>query len=155
MEELYLRRQEYEQLKQRLEELEKQRRTVATEIAEARVQRDLRENAAYHAAKEKQAFLEGEIAEITHRIRQARIVDESKPSSQVRHGSRVRLTDLKTGEELRIVLVADLSLAPADGLMPVSARSPLGQALIGQSPGQTLSVQAPRGVREYHILEIL
>ena len=155
MEVLYLRLVEYEQLKQRLEELEKQRRSVAQEIAEARVQRDLRENAAYHAAKEKQAFLEGEIAEVTRRLRQARIVDESKPSGKVRHGSRVRLADLLTGEELRIVLVSDLSLASAEGLMPVSARSPLGQALIGQSPGQMLSIEAPRGVQQYQILEIL
>ncbi|OGF53846.1 MAG: hypothetical protein A2Z21_10385 [Candidatus Fraserbacteria bacterium RBG_16_55_9] len=155
MEELYLRKEEYERLKQRLEELEKQRRAVAQEIGEARVQRDLRENAAYHAAKEKQAFVEGEIAELTQRIRQARLVDESKPSSKVVHGSRIRITDLLTGEELRVVLVADLSLAPQDGLMPVSSRSPLGKALIGQSPGQTLSIQAPRGIQQYQILEIL
>lgn len=156
MEELYLRREEYERLKQRLDELERQRRAVAQEIAEARVQRDLRENAAYHAAKEKQAFLEGEIAEITRRIRQARLVDESQPSDgQVRPGSRVRITDLLTGEELRVVLVSDLSLAPENGLMPVSSRSPLGKALIGRRPGQTLSVQAPRGVQQYQILEIL
>jgi transcription elongation factor GreA len=156
MEELYLSKEEYEKLKHRLEELEKQRRAVAQEIAEARVQRDLRENAAYHAAKEKQAFLEGEISQITSRLRQARIVDESqRHHGLVRPGSRVRLTDLLTGEELRVVLVSDLSLAAEEGLMPVSARSPLGQALIGRSPGQRLSVQAPRGVQQYQILEIL
>jgi transcription elongation factor GreA len=156
MDELYLGKAEYEQLKQRLDELEKQRRVVAQEIAEARVQRDLRENAAYHAAKEKQAFLEGEIAEITRRLRQARIlVDESQPDREVRPGSRVRIADLLTGEELRVVLVSDLSLAAENELMPVSARSPLGQALIGRRPGQTLSIQAPRGVQQYQILEIL
>lgn len=156
MEELYLRKEEYEKLKQRLDELEKQRRAVAQEIAEARVQRDLRENAAYHAAKEKQAFLEGEIAEITRRIRQARIVDENQPSNgQVRPGSRVRVADLLTGEELCVVLVSDLSLAAEDGLMPVSSRSPLGQALIGRSLGQTVSIEAPRGTQQYQILEIL
>lgn len=156
MEELYLRKEEYERLKERLAELEKQRRAVAQEIAEARVQRDLRENAAYHAAKEKQAFLEGEIAEITRRIRQARLVAENQPShGQVRPGSRVRLADLLTGEELSVVLVCDLTLAAEDGLMPVSSRSPLGQALIGRSPGQTFSIVAPRGVQQYQILEIL
>ncbi len=154
MEEFYLRRDEYERLKERLEELEKQRLAVAQEIAEARAQRDLRENAAYHAAKEKQAFLEGEIAEIRRRLRQAKLVDEKGPSGEVRPGSRVRLTDLLTGEELRVVLVSDLSLATEDGLMPVSSHSPLGLALLGRTAGQRVSVQAPRGTQQFQILEI-
>lgn len=158
MEELYLRLEEYEQLKQRLEELERQRLKVAQEIAEARSQRDLSENAAYIAAKEKQAFLEGEIAGIRRRLQHVRIIeeDEGKPSVsvEVRPGSRVRLVDLKTSEELKVVLVSDLSLNLGEDLLPVSPHSPLGKALLGQSPGQRFSVQTPRGVQQYQILEV-
>lgn len=145
--------EEYERLKLRLEELERQRQKVAEEIAAARAQRDLSENAAYHAAKEKQAFLEGEIASLMRRIQQARVVEGSVEG--VRVGSRVRLVELSTEKELQLLVVSDLSLAPEEGPMPVSISSPLGKALLGRRVGDRLTVQTPQGTQSYKILEVL
>jgi len=153
MSELRMSAEEYERLKQRLEELERQRQKVAEEIAAARSQRDLSENAAYHAAKEKQAFLEGEIASIMRRIKQARVIEGS--SEGVRAGSRVRLLELSKGKQLKLLVVSDLSLAPEEGPIPVSVGSPLGKALLGKRAGEEIKVQTPQGLQSYKILEVL
>ena len=151
MSELTLSPQEYERLKARLEELERARRDVAREIAEAAAQKDLSENAAYHAAKEKQAFLEGEIAQILQKIRTAKVVRPEEGKVSV--GSRVRLQHVASEQVLNVLLVSDINHSP-DGEMPVSANSPLGQALLGRAPGETIRAETPQGTQEYVILEV-
>ncbi len=151
MSELTLSPQEYERLKARLEELERARRDVAREIAEAAAQKDLSENAAYHAAKEKQAFLEGEIAQILQKIRTAKVVRPEE--GKVGVGSHVRLQHPATQQTLDVVVVSDIHHAP-DGRLPVSANSPLGKALMGRAPGETVRAETPQGPQEYVILEV-
>jgi len=154
MSELTLSPQEYERLKARLEELERARREVAREIAEAAAQKDLSENAAYHAAKEKQAFLEGEIAQILQKIRTAKVVRPE--AGKVGVGSRVRLQHVASEQVFHVLIVSDINHSPdADGEMPVSAGSPLGQALLGRAPGERVQAETPQGTQEYVILEVL
>lgn len=154
MEDLYLSRSEIASLKQRLDDLEKQRLDVAQEIREAKAQGDLRENAAYHAAKEKQAFLESQIRELERRLGQAKPLDDDDQPQKVRSGTIIRLKDLERDEDLEIYVVADLSLAPADGPMAVSAQSPLGEAIIGHARDDEVTVDSPSGAQRYKILDI-
>lgn len=154
MDELYLSRSEIASLKQRIDDLEKQRLEVAQEIREAKAQGDLRENAAYHAAKEKQAFLESQIRELERRLGQAKPLDDDGQPQTVRSGTIVQLRDLERDEELEVYVVADLSLAPPDGPMPVSSQSPLGDAILGHARDTEVTVDSPSGAQRYRILEI-
>ncbi|MFB6285407.1 MAG: GreA/GreB family elongation factor [Candidatus Bipolaricaulia bacterium] len=154
MDELYLSRSEIASLKQRIDDLEKQRLEVAQEIREAKAQGDLRENAAYHAAKEKQAFLESQIRELERRLGQAKPLDDDGHPQTVRSGTIVQLRDLERDEELEVYVVADLSLAPPDGPMPVSSQSPLGAAIIGYARDNEVTVDSPSGAQRYRILDI-
>ena len=154
MEDLYLSRSEIASLKQRLDDLEKQRLGVAQEIREAKAQGDLRENAAYHAAKEKQAFLESQIRELERRLGQAKPLDDEGQPQRVRSGTIVLLKDLDREEELQVYVVADLSLAPPDGPMAVSSQSPLGEAITGHARDAEVTVDSPSGPQRYKILDI-
>ena len=154
MDELYLSRTEIASLKQRIDDLEKQRLEVAQEIREAKAQGDLRENAAYHAAKEKQAFLESQIRELERRLGQAKPLDDEDQPQQVRSGTIVHLRDLERDEELQVYVVADLSLAPPDGPMAISAQSPLGEAITGHAQDDEVTVDSPSGAQRYQILDI-
>ena len=154
MDDLYLSRSEIASLKQRLDDLEKQRLEVAQEIREAKAQGDLRENAADHAAKEKQAFLESQIRELERRLGQAKPLDDDGPPQKVRSGTIVRLQDLDRNEELQVRLVADLSVAPSDEPMPVSSQSPLGAAILNHARDDEVTVESPSGAQRYKILDI-
>ena len=154
MDDLYLSRSEIASLKQRLDDLEKQRLEVAQEIREAKAQGDLRENAAYHAAKEKQAFLESQIRDLERRLGQAKPLDDESQPQKVRNGTIVQLQDLDSNEEMEVRLVADLSLAPKDGPLAISAQSPLGEAIMGQPHDAEVVVNSPSGAQRYKILSI-
>lgn len=154
MDDLYLSRSEIASLKQRLDDLEKQRLDVAQEIREAKAQGDLRENAAYHAAKEKQAFLESQIRELERRLGQAKPLDDEGVPQTVRNGTVVQLKDVDRDEELEIQVVADLSLAPIDGPMAISTQSPLGEAIMGHARDDEVTVDSPSGAQHYKILNI-
>lgn len=122
-------------------------------IAEARSHGDLSENAEYHAAKEKQSFLEGKINELTDVIAKAEVVSaDSHSGDRVVFGNIVLLYNLQTDEEIRYQLVGPYESDPENGR--ISVTSPLGQALIGKRIGDEIRVQVPRGVQEYEILEI-
>lgn len=152
MAEFTLTRAEYEELKRQLEQLENiERQKVAREIAAARAQGDLSENAAYIGAKEKQAFLESKIRQLRQRLREARIIDEEPlTEDKVTLGSLVRLKDLQTGEEAIYKLVSGLSFEEGS----ISAAAPLGKALLGKAVGEVVEIQAPAGTLRYEILEI-
>ena len=138
---------------QRLKSIE--RYAVARAIAEARAHGDLSENAEYDAAKERQAFVEGRIAELEGKLSAAQVIDPSTLDAEGRvvFASTVNLEDLESGQKVTYQIVG---LDEADlKLNKVSVTSPIARALIGKYAGDVVEVQAPSGPREYEILEVL
>lgn len=143
---------------QRLEEELRQlksaeRPAIIRAISEARTHGDLSENAEYHAARERQSFIEGRIAELEEIIASAEVIDPSGLSGDhVKFGAQVRLVDEETEKESTYQIVgvheADIKL----GRLSVS--SPLAKALIGKKAGDLVSVPAPGGDRSYEILDV-
>lgn len=131
-----------------------QRPAIITAIAEARAHGDLSENAEYAAAKERQSFIEGRIAEVESKISNAQIIDPSTMDTDGRcvFGATVDLEDVSGGGSVTYQIVGD---DEADiKLGKISISSPIARALIGKYAGDTAEVQAPGGVREYEILDI-
>ena len=123
-------------------------------IEEARAHGDLSENAEYHAAKERQSFIEGRIIELRGVIGKAEVIEVDKCSSdRAVFGNIVLLYDLKTDQEVKYQLLGPYESEPEKGILSVA--SPLGQALIGGRAGDEISVKTPGGIQEFEILEIL
>ena len=144
-----------ELLKEELARLKtKDRPAVINAISEARAQGDLSENAEYDAAKERQSFIEGRIADLEGKLSAAQIIDPVLLDAEGRivFGSTVRLEDLESSEEVtyQIVGVDEADLKEKK----VSITSPIARALIGKSAGDVVEVQAPAGIREYEVLEV-
>lgn len=144
-----------ELLKEELHRLKtKDRPSVINAIAEARAQGDLSENAEYDAAKERQAFIEGRIADLEGKLGAAQIIDPSLLDAEGRivFGSTVDLEDLETGEKVtyQIVGVDEADIKHNK----VSVTSPIARALIGKFAGDVVEVQAPSGIREYEVLDV-
>jgi len=130
-----------------------ERPTVIRMIEEARAHGDLSENAEYHAAKERQAFIEGRVVELEDKLSRAEIIDVSKLSgSTVKFGATVTLVDEDTGAKVKYQLVGDLEANAKKGRISIS--SPIARALIGKSKGDTVEVAAPGGARSYGILKV-
>lgn len=144
-----------ELLKQELARLKtKERPDVINAIAEARAQGDLSENAEYESAKERQAFIEGRIADLEGKLGAAQIVDPTELNAEGRvvFASTVDLENLENGEKVtyQIVGIDEADIKEAK----VSVTSPIARALIGKQAGDVVEVQAPSGVREYEILDV-
>ena len=144
-----------EKLKAELHQLKTvERPAVIAAIAEARAQGDLSENAEYDAAKDRQGFVEGRIAEVEGKLAAAQIIDpaEVDAGGKVVFGSTVELEEESSGDTVTYQIVgedeADLKL----GLINVS--SPIARALIGKEEGDTAEVQAPGGVKRYEIVSV-
>lgn len=132
-----------------------ERPAVITAISEARAQGDLSENAEYDAAKEKQGFVEGRIIELEAKLANAQVIDPSTLDAEGRvvFGATVVLDDLENNQEVRYQIVGD---DEADiKLSKISISSPIARALIGKYAGDVAQVQAPSGVREYEVIEVL
>ena len=144
----------YRRLQQELEHLEKiERPQVTRQIAQARAYGDLSENTEYHAAKERQAFVEARIRELEQQLLRAQIIAaEPGSAEQVRFGSSVTLQ--APGEEQPLVyqIVGPHEADPLAGR--IATNSPVGQALLGRSLGEVVEVNAPSGTRRYTILKI-
>jgi transcription elongation factor GreA len=144
-----------ELLRQELQRLKSvERPSVITAIAEARAQGDLSENAEYDAAKEKQGFIEGRIADLEGKLSTAQIIDpkEVDADGRIVFGATVELEDLESGATVTYQIVGD---DEADiKLSKISISSPIARALIGKHVGDTADVQAPGGVRQYEVLEV-
>ncbi|HTX50536.1 MAG TPA: transcription elongation factor GreA [Caulobacteraceae bacterium] len=144
----------YHALDEELKRLKTQERpTVIASIAEARTHGDLSENAEYHAAKERQGWIEGRIAVIEDQIARAQIIDVSKLSGdQVKFGATVSVVDEDTEESARYQIVgeheADVRLGK------ISIASPIARAMIGKETGDVVEVNTPGGVKAYEILKI-
>ena len=144
-----------EQLRDELQRLKSvERPAVITAIAEARAQGDLSENAEYDAAKEKQGFIEGRIAELESKLSAAQIIDPTvlDADGRVVFAATVELEDLESGDTVKYQIVGDDEADIDHGLISVS--SPIARALIGKSEGDVAAVQAPSGVREYEIISV-
>lgn len=143
-----------ERLRQELERLEKKERlSVIKAIAEARSHGDLSENAEYHAAKERQGFIEGRINDLHTKLACAEVIDCSNlPDDRIVFGTTVVCNDLQTGDEFKIRLVGPDESNVDDG--DISVLSPLGRALIGKEPGDEIQVKTPGGLRLIEIVDI-
>lgn len=144
-----------ELLKEELHELKTvQRPAIIAAIAEARSHGDLSENAEYSAAKERQSFIEGRIAEVESKISNAQIIDPAGIDADGRcvFGATVDLEDLSSGNEVTYQIVGDDEADIKQGKISIS--SPIARALIGKYAGDVAEVQAPGGVREYEIIDV-
>src|SRR5690625_2990239 len=141
-------------LERELEQLKTvKRREVAARIKQALEFGDISENSEYDDAKNEQAFLEGKILQLEKTLRNAKLIDVSdSQDGVVGLGSRVRLKDLEFGDEFEYLVVGSAEADPFNNR--ISNESPVGQAIIGKSPGTVVEVQAPDGVLKYEILEV-
>src|ERR1700761_4722285 len=130
-----------------------ERPSIIRQIAEARTHGDLSENAEYHAARERQSFIEGRIAELEEIVSSAEVIDPSGLSgNHVMFGAHVRLVDEETDKESTYQIVGVHEADIKSGRLSISA--PLAKALIGKKVGDSVSVPAPGGDRSYEILEL-
>jgi transcription elongation factor GreA len=130
-----------------------ERPAVIRAIEEARGHGDLSENAEYEAARERQSFIEGRVAEIEDKLRRAEVIDISKLSGkEIKFGATVTLEDEDTGEKSTYQLVGVDEADIKNGLLSVSA--PLGRALIGKTVGDSVEVTTPRGTKAYEITRV-
>ena len=141
-------------LSNELDNLKKiERPKVIQEIADARAHGDLRENAEYHAAREKQGMIEARIAELEDKLARATVVDFSgQNADQVRFGAFVTIADVENDEKRTYRIVGDLESDIA--ARKVSLSSPVAQALLGRKRDDIVEIQAPKGAKEFVVLEI-
>ena len=130
-----------------------ERHEIIKAIAEARAHGDLSENAEYHAAKERQGFIEGRVMELEDQIGRAEVIDVSKLSgATVKFGATVTMEDEDSGEKKKYQIVGDVESDVKHGRISLS--SPIARALIGKGKGDTVEVSAPGGSRSYEILKV-
>jgi transcription elongation factor GreA len=128
------------------------RNELPKEILKARAHGDLSENAEYHAAKERQGFVNARLNQLKHRLAEMSMVDFSKiPHDRVGLGSRVVLLDVGKDEEITYNLVTSEEADAGNGR--ISTTSPIGRALVGKEVGDVVKVQIPGGMREFEILK--
>ena len=144
-------KQGYERLKEELERLKKVERPGITKaIAEARSHGDLSENAEYHAAREKQSFVEGRLTELEAKVSRAEVIEPPVNGDRVTFGSTILLRD-DDGKEVRYQIVGSDEAEPARGRISIMA--PLARTLIGKKVGETVVAQLPGGKKSYEIVE--
>ena len=130
-----------------------ERPAVIAAIAEAREHGDLSENAEYHAARERQSFIEGRIRDLEATIGRSEVIDPSRLSGPVKFGATVMIVDEDTEEEKTFQIVGEQEAAIEQGLL--NLKSPLARALIGKEPGDSVEVPTPGGMRSYEIRSVL
>ena len=130
-----------------------ERPAIIRAIAEARTHGDLSENAEYHAARERQSFIEGRLMEIEDKVARAEVIDTSKLSGTVvKFGATVTLADEETDEEQTFVIVGEDEADVKGGKLSVA--SPLARALIGKGKGDSVEVSTPRGAKSYEVVTV-
>ncbi len=144
----------YERLEKELKHLKSvERPAVIAAISEARAHGDLKENAEYHAAKEKQSFIEGRLQELEAVISRAEIIDiASLSGDSIKFGATVTVVDEDTEEEITYQLVGDYEADIKRNLISTSA--PIGRALIGKKIGTSVEVATPKGARFYEVVTV-
>jgi transcription elongation factor GreA len=130
-----------------------ERPAVIAAIGEARLHGDLSENAEYHAAKDRQGWIEGQIAEIEDKMARAQVIDVSKLSGkQIKFGATVSVIDEDTEEKARYQIVGEHEADVRQGR--VSITSPIARAMIGKESGDVVEVTTPGGVKAYEITKV-
>ncbi len=153
MEKLPLTRAGQQMLDAELRKLKSEERpAVIRAIAEAREHGDLSENAEYHAAREKQSFIEGRIKELESILSRAEVIDPVKLSGTIKFGATVTIVDEDTEEERVFQIVGEPEADLEKGLL--NLKSPLARALIGKDEGDSVDVRSPGGLRSYEIIAI-
>jgi len=144
----------HQRLQEELKHLKSvERPAIIRAIAEARTHGDLAENAEYHAARERQSFIEGRLAELEDKIARAEVIDISKLSGQViKFGATVTLSDEETDAEQTFRIVGEDEANIKDGRLSVT--SPLARALIGKGQGDSVEVSTPRGPKSYEVVTV-
>ena len=142
----------FERLRDELDRLKRvDRPAIIKAIAEARAHGDLSENAEYHAAREKQSFLEGRINELEGKVGGAEVIEPPAGGDRVTFASTVRLED-EAGKEVRYWIVGSDEADPAKGRISILA--PLARTLIGKRVGDSVTAQLPGGKKTFEILEV-
>lgn len=146
--------QGYAKLKAEVEFLKNvERPTIIKQIAAARELGDLKENAEYHSAKDRQGFIEAQIADLEEKFLRSEVIDVSKLSgNKVQFGATVKLENLDNGQIVTYKIVSDFEANIDDGL--ISSISPVARALINKEIGNEVEIKTPGGVKNYEILEI-
>ena len=130
-----------------------ERPAVISAIGEARLHGDLSENAEYHAAKDRQGWIEGQIADIEDRMARAQVIDVSKLSGKhIKFGATVSLVDEDTGEPARYQIVGEHEADVKQGR--ISIASPIARAMIGKESGDVVEVITPNGAKAYEITKV-
>ncbi len=144
----------FEDLQVELKDLKSvQRPAVIKAIAEAREHGDLSENAEYHAAREKQGFIEGRIQELEDKMARAEVIDVASLSGpMVKFGAKVTIVDEETDEESTYTITGEYEADIENGLIAVTA--PIARGLIGKEEGDSVEIQTPKGPRTYEILTV-
>ncbi|GMT43491.1 MAG: transcription elongation factor GreA [bacterium] len=143
----------YKKLKSEFERLTSQRPEVIKSISVARAQGDLSENAEYHAAKERQKFLEEKISQIGERLSSVRIIKRSQINAdKVSFGTTVLLYDIDNDSEITYRIVGQDESDPKKGM--ISITSPIGKALIGRSEEDEVEIKIPSGIKHFEIEKI-
>ncbi len=150
----YMTEEGYNKLREELKQLESiERPAISRQIAEARDKGDLSENAEYDAAKEAQGLLEMKIAQLKNTIASARLIDETRiKTDEVQILNRVRIKNLKTGQEMTYMIVSESEANLKEGKIAVT--SPIAKGLLGKKQGEIADVQVPAGIIQFKILEI-
>ena len=154
MAEVYLTKEAYKELEDKLARLKSEGRVeVAKKIQFARSFGDISENSEYDAAREEEAILEQEIVQIEETLRNAQIISKSaNDTSKVGVGALVELYEMEFDEKMTLKIMGSIESDPTSG--KISNESPLGKALIGASKGQEVDVTTPAGVQRYKVLSI-
>ncbi len=144
----------YRKLEEEIRHLKSvERPAVIQAIAEARTHGDLSENAEYHAAKERQGFIEGRMMELEDLISRAQVIDTTKLSGdQIKFGATVTVVDEDTEEKAKYQIVGDFEADVKKGRVSIS--SPIARALIGKEVGDTVDVSTPGGGRTHQIIQV-
>lgn len=129
-----------------------ERPAVIRAIAEAREHGDLSENAEYHAAREKQSFIEGRVKEIESILSRADVIDPKKLSGSIKFAATIRLVDEETNEEKTYQIVGEPEAKIEEGRLNI--KSPIARALIGKEVGDSVEVRTPGGVKSYEVLSV-
>ncbi|MGY6696893.1 MAG: transcription elongation factor GreA [Roseinatronobacter sp.] len=154
MEKLPLTRAGQQVLDTELRKLKSEERpAIIRAISEAREHGDLSENAEYHAAREKQSFIEGRIKELEAILSRADVIDPAKLSGSIKFGATVTIVDEESDEERTYQIVGEPEADLEKGLLNV--KSPLARALIGKDEGDSVEVRSPGGARSYEVLSIV
>lgn len=144
----------YQRLEEEIKQLKSvERPSIIEQIAEARSHGDLSENAEYHAAREKQSFIEGRLMDLEDKLSRADVIDTSKMTGNVvKFGAIVKVVDDDTEVEQTFQIVGEYEANIDKGLLALTA--PLPRALIGKTVGDTVEVTTPKGAKAYELLEV-